>query len=130
MENGHCPPLVETGNYGIPRNLKVIGVGSRNFECQSRDENGTKADRNVTNVVPTPIFGFKVHSRRGDEDQRLNSNPGYVATDEDDTETGTSLSNYDITPTGGHYASTDLASICPLNGESSLVPRLEPVTCR
>ncbi|GFW14922.1 hypothetical protein TNCV_4658831 [Trichonephila clavipes] len=52
------------------------------------------------------------------------------ASDEDDTGTGNSSSNYDITPIGGHYASTDLASICPLHGESSLVSRLEPVTCR
>ncbi|GFY25928.1 uncharacterized protein TNCV_1916781 [Trichonephila clavipes] len=87
-------------------------------------------DRKVTNVVPTPIFGFKVHSRRGDEDQRQNSNPGYVASDEDDTGTGTSSSNYVITPTGRHYALTDLASIWPLHSESSVVPRLEPVTCR
>ncbi|GFV12868.1 hypothetical protein TNCV_2201671 [Trichonephila clavipes] len=39
------------------------------------------ADTGVTGAVPTSIFGFKVHHARGDKDQWLQSNPGYIQTE-------------------------------------------------
>ncbi|GFV68984.1 hypothetical protein TNCV_3247581 [Trichonephila clavipes] len=65
----------------IYRLLPESNPQSYTFEAGTlplRNRAEIQTDREVTDPVPTPISGFKVHRMRGDKDQRLNNSPGCV----------------------------------------------------